>query len=220
MNLYNSRLISLGAVLLGLGLSVSVQAGTGTGEAYGVRLDVLGVTLAKTPHVVLPPDGSKDPIEDSVLDLEVPGVVSSTTLFVSTQGRITGNNGTITSFASVEELDVLEGLVTADLIVAHSASGEHTDQGQQKSARLSAGGASFSGLTVAGVVIDNEPPPNTVLPVDGVGFVILNEQIETGDNKTNASLTVNAIHVILMDGLIVTGEIIVASAHSGVDYRR
>ena len=201
-------------------LAGPVQAGTGTGEAFGVSIDVAGLTLAKTPHVVLPPEGSREPIEDSLLNLNQPGIVSSTTMHVSTVGRITGNNGTITSFAVTEELNLLDGLITADLVMADSTSGEHTDQGQQKSARLSSGGSFFMGLTIAGVAIENEPPPNTVLPLPGVGVVILNEQIETGDNRTNSSLTVNAIHVIVFDGLVPVGNIIVSSAHSGVDYRR
>jgi hypothetical protein len=168
----------------------------------------------------LPPGGSTTPIEDELLALDEPNVVSSTTMHVSTQGRITGNNGTIFSMASLEDLDVLGSLITADLVIADSTSGEHTDQGQQKSARLSSGGATFSGLTVAGVAIEDSPPPNTEILVPGVGLVILNEQIETGDNRTHSSLTVNAIHVILLDGLTPVGDIIVSSAHSGVDYRR
>ncbi len=141
-------------------------------------------------------------------------------MYVSTQGRITGNNGTITSRAALEDLDVLDGLITADLVVADSVSGEHTDQGNQKSARLSSGGATFSGLMIAGVAFGASPPPNTQIPVAGVGIVILNEQIETGDNLTNSSLTVHAIHVVLLDGLVPVGDIIISSAHSGVDYRR
>jgi hypothetical protein len=53
-----------------------------------------------------------------------------------------------------------------------------------------------------------------------VGIVILNEQNETGDDRTHSSITVNAIHVIVLDGLVPVGDIIVSSAHSGVDYRR
>jgi hypothetical protein len=219
MRLTIACFVSLCSFALALGLIAPVHAGTGSGEAFGVSVDALGVSVAKTPHVVLPPGGSRDPIEDSFLNLDA-GLVTSTTLFVSTQGRITGNNGTITSFAEAEEVDILDGLITADLIVADSTSGEHTDQGQQKSARLSSGGSFFTGLTVAGVAIENEPPPNTILPLPGVGIVILNEQIATGDNKTNSSLTVNAIHVILLDGFAPVGDIIVSSAHSGVDYRR
>jgi len=221
--IYARRLMALGAVLVvigGFGGLPAVYAGTGTGEAFGVSLEAGDITLVKTPHVVLPPNGSKEPIEDDLASFDEPGVVSTTVMFVSTQGRITGNNGTITSLAAAADVDVLGGLITAELITADSSSGEHTDQGQQKSARISSGGASFSGLTIAGIAIEDSPPPNTVIPVPGVGIVILNEQIETGDNKTNSSLTVNAIHVILVDGLGQVGDIIVSSAHSGVDYRR
>ncbi len=213
-------LVPVAAILLGLGLTAQVQAGTGTGEAFGVSIETADVTVAKTPHVVLPPDGSKDPVEDQLFGFDEPGLLSSSTMYVSTQGRISGNNGTITSSATTEDLDVLGGLITADMVLADSTSGEHTDQGQQKSARLSSGGSFFLGLSVAGVAVENEPPPNTTLPLPGVGIVVLNEQFETGDNLTNSSLTVNAIHVYLMDGLLPVGDIIVSSALSGVDYRR
>lgn len=217
----NTRYVtSLGACALLIGWCAAAQAGTGTGEAYGVAVELGAVTVAKTPYVVLPADGSRDPIENELLSFDEPGTVRSSTLHVQTQGRITGNNGTISSAAIVEELNLLAGLVTADLVAADSTSGQHTDQGQQKSARISSGGATFSGLIVAGMPISNSPPPNTEIPVAGVGIVILNEQIETGDNSTNSSLTVNAIHVVLMDGIVPVGHIIVSSAHSGVDYRR
>lgn len=213
--------VTLTAIALVLGGSAAALAGTGTGEAFGVTAQAGDlVVVEKTPHAVLPPEGTKQgPIEDALLNFQVEGLIRSTTMYVSTEGRITGNNGTITSFSSTEDLDLLDGLVTADLAVAEASSGEHTDQGNQKSARISNGSANFSGLTVAGFPVENSPPPNTVITVPGVGVVILNEQTETGDNLTHSAITVNAIHVILFEE---TGDVdvIVSSAHSGVDYRR
>jgi hypothetical protein len=222
MNVSKGRWFTALALLsLALGFSPKAQAGTGTGEAYGVFAQVNGVTVVpKTPDVVLPPGGSKDAITRDLINLQEPGLVSSSTLHVSTQGVINGNNGTITSSAEVESLNGLNGVITADLVSADSSSGQHTDQGNQNSARISSGGSFFTGLSVAGVPIQESPPPNTTIAVAGVGIVILNEQIETGDNLTNSSLTVNAIHVILMDGLVPVGDIIISSASSGVDYRR
>jgi hypothetical protein len=211
---------SIAAWMAGLGFGLRCDAGSGVGEAFGISASVGGVVVTKTPYVVLPPDGSKTPVQAELASFNEPGIASATTTAVSTQGRITGNNGTIFSSAQLEEVNVLDGLITADLVVAQTSSGEHTDQGNQKSARISSGGATFSGLVVAGLAFENEPPPNTEIPISGVGVVILNEQIEAGDNLTHSSLTVNAVHVILLDGLVPVGEIIVSSAHSGVDYRR
>jgi len=66
----------------------------------------------------------------------------------------------------------------------------------------------------------------------GVGYVVLNEQIPTGDGVTSSGLTVNMIHVYLQSitgGIVdpltgqgiggittTTGEIIVGSATSSV----
>src|SRR3989475_708055 len=53
----------------------------------------------------------------------------------------------------------------------------------------------------------------------GVGYVLLNEQIPSGDGVTSSGLTVNMIHVVLLDALTgaQTGEIIVGSATSSVN---
>ncbi len=60
--------------------------------------------------------------------------------------------------------------------------------------------------------------PNTTLALPGVGYVILNEQIPTGDGVTTTGITVNMIHVVLQNALtgVQTGEIIVGSATSAV----
>ena len=50
--------------------------------------------------------------------------------------------------------------------------------------------------------------------------MILNEQIASGDGVHTSALTVNMIHVVLNDPLTgtITGDIIVASAHSDVNF--
>jgi hypothetical protein len=72
--------------------------------------------------------------------------------------------------------------------------------------------------------------PNTNISLPGVGYVVLNEQIPTGDGVTSSGLTVNLIHVYLQSltgggctllgclpgVLTTTGEIIVGSATSSV----
>ncbi len=63
--------VPFAALVLVAGWSVQAQAGTGTGEAFGVSAQVGGITIAKTPHVVLPPGGSRDPIDDGLLNLGV-----------------------------------------------------------------------------------------------------------------------------------------------------
>src|SRR5260370_1200180 len=55
----------------------------------------------------------------------------------------------------------------------------------------------------------------------GVGYVVFNERIPTGDGVRSSGSTVNMIHVVLQQlglfGYETTGEIIVGSASSGVN---
>ncbi|HEV8510662.1 MAG TPA: choice-of-anchor P family protein, partial [Gemmatimonadales bacterium] len=76
-------------------------------------------------------------------------------------------------------------------------------------------------LVVNGVEL-SDPAPNTLMDLPGVGYVVLNEQIPTGDG-----ITVNMIHVVLQQpvlgalGVVIgyqtTGNIIVGSASSSVN---
>ena len=78
---------------------------------------------------------------------------------------------------------------------------------------------------VNGVSVD-DPAPNTTMALPGVGYVILNEQIPTGDGVTTAGMTVNMIHVVLQQPILgllgqvigyqTVGDIIVGSATSSV----
>jgi hypothetical protein len=76
-------------------------------------------------------------------------------------------------------------------------------------------GSGFTGLVVNGVALAADPAPNTRLRIPG-GFVVLNEQIRSGDGVTSSGITVNLIHVVLTEALtgIKLGEVIVGSASS------
>jgi hypothetical protein len=92
-------------------------------------------------------------------------------------------------------------------------------------------GSTFGDLVVNGVPVtsgDGAIAPNTRMALPGVGYVVLNEQLPTGDGVRASGLTVNLIHVYrqsLTGGgctllgcvpsvLTTTGEIIVGSAAS------
>lgn len=150
--------------------------------------------------------------ENQVLSIGVPGTLSSKTVTVMTTGAIAANTASAQSSATVEQVNILNGLVTADLVVAMASS-----TGNGSTATSSAEGSTLVGLTVNGVVLgDITPPPNTRIDVPAVGSVILNEQVPGGDGVQTTALTVNMIHVVLSGTL--TGDVIVASAHSDVNF--
>src|SRR5207244_152947 len=94
---------------------------------------------------------------------------------------------------------------------------------------------SATNLAIAGVgSLSGDSPiaPNMNISLPGVGYVVLNEQIPSGDGVSSTGLTVNMIHVYLQNlvggilnpltgqiiggSLQTTGEIIVGSATSTV----
>jgi len=188
-----------------------------SGEAYGVSVkasvDGAEVTVGPTPYVVLPADGGM--VKEEVARISVPNFAASSTLEVVTTGSIGAGTASAQSTATVERVNLLNGLVTAQLVVAMSSS---TADGS--TARSTAEGSTLIGLSVNGRLIDVTPPPNTEIPILGIGKVILNEQIFEGDEVHTRALTVNMIHVVIQDPLTgtITGDIIVASAHSDVNF--
>src|SRR5437763_10426769 len=69
----------------------------------------------------------------------------------------------------------------------------------QSGAFSDAAGSTFTNLTVAGQSFsgDQAVAPNTNVSLPGVGYVVLNEQIPTGDGVTSSGMTVNMVHVYL-----------------------
>jgi hypothetical protein len=107
----------------------------------------------------------------------------------------------------------------------------------QASSSADAGGASSSptgtqlvGVVVNGMPVSGTPPPNTVIDLDGLGYVVLNEQFcdnqgtlgsdcSDGTMPGQTGLTERAIHVVVTvpsnpTGLRPGAEVIVAEAHS------
>jgi hypothetical protein len=206
----------LASVFLLSSITVTAQAWekTVSGEAYGVSVNVVGavsVTIPKTPDVVLPSGGGT--ASNQVASITIPHTLASQTLTVTTTGSIGGTSASALSSATVEQVDILNGLVTAKAVVAVASS-----TGDGTTATSSATGSKLLGLTVGNIVFgDVIPVPNTVIPLPGVGTVILNEQIRGGDGVTTTSLTVNMIHVVL-SGSAGSGDIVVSSAHSDVNF--
>ncbi len=80
-------------------------------------------------------------------------------------------------------------------------------------------GSTLADLVVNGVRLtsgDGTVAPNTRVALPGVGYVVLNEQLPSGDGVHSSGLTVNLIHVVLQNALTGTrtGEIVVGSATS------
>jgi hypothetical protein len=222
----------LGALGLVIGLTAAFAepsvAQSVVGQAYGTYVNTPIASSAQAPLAVLPAvsgtDGAEADAEGSALS--VPNTLSSDFLNSITSGEIGSTEAGAQSTASAAHVNILNGLITADEVIANVMSSRNAS-----GAVSNADGSTFENLVVAGVPVssgDAAVAPNTNLSLPGVGYVVLNEQIPTGDGVTSSGLTVNMIHVYLQSVtggsctllgclpgvLTTTGEIIVGSATS------
>ncbi len=227
-----NRLAALGLVVgLMAGLVAAGNAQSVGGQAYSTYVNTPLGYSSQSPLAVLPgvsgTDGAEADAEGSALS--VAGALSSDFLNSVTSGEIGTAEAGAQSTSSAASVNILNGLITADEVVANV-----TSTAGQTGAFSDASGSTFTNLTVAGQLLSGDQlvAPNTNVSLPGIGYVVLNEQVPTGDGVTSSGLTLNMIHVYLqslvggilnpLTGLIsggslqTTGEIIVGSATSSV----
>lgn len=199
------------------------------GDAYGALIDLhalLGlvkIQVGPVPHAVLPATGGL--ASDTLLGLTLPGIVGSQTLPVLTSGSTGPRKAGSSSVAMVESLNLLNGLIRADAIVAACSS-----QSDGQSASSDTSGSILANLNIAGINVAATVPPNTKIPLlDGLvklGDVILNEQVFAGDGVKTSYVGVKMLHVklkdggILLNGQLLKGDIVVSSAACAADATR
>jgi len=221
-----NRLAALGLVVgLVAGLAAAGSAQSVGGQAYSTYVNTPLGSSGQSPLAVLPAvsgtDGAEADAEGGAMS--VAGALSSDFLNSITSGEIGAAEAGAQSTSSAASVNILNGLITADEVVANVMS-----SAGQSGAFSDAAGSTFTNLTVAGQSFsgDQAVAPNTNV------YVVLNEQIPTGDGVTSSGMTVNMIHVYLqsiMGGTVdaltgqviggtatTTGEIIVGSATSTV----
>ncbi|HXL08067.1 MAG TPA: choice-of-anchor P family protein [Gemmatimonadales bacterium] len=228
-----NRLAALGLVVgLVAGFAVAGSAQSVGGQAYSTYVNTPLGSSGQSPLAVLPAvsgtDGAEADAEGSALN--VVGALSSDFLNSITSGEIGTAEAGAQSTSSAASVNILNGLITADEVVANVMS-----SASQDGAFSSADGSTFTNLAIAGVgSLSGDSPitPNMNISLPGVGYVVLNEQIPSGDGVSSSGLTVNMIHVYLqsitggivdpLTGQVIggitttTGEIIVGSATSSV----
>src|ERR1041385_1633782 len=227
-----NRLAALGLVVgLAAGFAASGSAQSVGGQAYSTYVNTPLGSSGQSPLAVLPAvsgtDGAEADAQGSALN--VVGALSSDFLNSMTSGEIGVAEAGAQSTSSAASVNILNGLITADEVVANVMS-----SAGQSGAFSNADGSTFTNLAVAGRSFpgDQVVAPNTNINLPGVGYVVLNEQIPTGDGVTSSGMTVNMIHVYLQSitgGIVdpitgqlvgvtatTTGEIIVGSATSSV----
>ena len=198
MNITKTMIAICTATLIGVSPAVAfAQATTFSGQAVALRATAVGVALSLSDTGPLPSSGGN--LKTSLASVNVLGLVAADVLSSATSG----SGDSAQSQSSAADVNLLGGLVAADLVKSNSTA---TCSGGQATVN---GNSELVGLVVAGqpVVVAN---PNLAISLPGGISVIVNEQTSSPSGNTGA-MTVNALHV--------TGpsiDIVVASAHSDI----
>src|SRR5437899_710394 len=214
-----NRLAALGLVVgLVAGLAAAGSAQSVGGQAYSTYVNTPLGSSGQSPLAVLPAVSGTDGAEADAAGsaLNVVGALSSDFLNSITSGEIGTAEAGAQSTSSAASVNILNGLITADEVVANVMS-----SASQSGAFSDADGSTFTNLAIAGVgslAGDSPIVPNTDISLPGVGYVVLNEQIPSGDGVSSTGLTVNMIHVYLQNlvgGILnpLTGQIIRGTLH-------
>lgn len=113
--------------------------------------------------------------------------------------------------ASVAQVDLNAGFITADAVTAKASATFNSATGAESGSTSSAG-SGFVNLIVGGNPVSDSVPANTEIAVPGVGTVTLREEITKSVAGENVTLQVNMIHFRSDDGTI---DIVVSSAFAG-----
>ena len=202
--------ISLSLVVLTAGPTDAASVG---GAAYGARLETqLGPQLAKTPFVDLDPKAGPSSADAPSVDLA--SMLRTGPLSAQTAGGFGAESTSARSRTTVQKVDVLDGLITADLVLATASS---VADGRRAMSR--ADGSTILGLRIKGEPVQRLLTPNTYIDIPDVGYVVINEQLPTGDGVADTGITVNMIHVVRVNRAGVRiGEAVIGSAHSRASF--
>ena len=179
-----ATVLTAGVGILGvLGTAQPASAAAATIDRAAFGISATG-TLAVAPTPRCPERFTVGKCDKQVARFisEVPEFVSTGVLTARTVG--TADPLRARSQASAAEVDLLDGLLTADLIESQCAA----DAGGLT------GSATLAGATFNDVPIAVSPEPNTVLFENDDVRIVVNEQIVSPDGN---QITVNAVHITI-----------------------
>lgn len=201
--------IAIAALLVG---AAPASAAPGDASAYGARLNV---TLLGNPAVNAEPFAAANangPTQNTFAGVDLTGILK--TGLINASASRDEKSGGVYSRAStadvrVDLLSKVTGKISAELVEAECTATQKGLVGKSKLAGVNLGKLGQ---------VNADPAANTKLDVQLAGIkiaeVIFNEQIKNNDG----SLTVNAIHIKLLQGVlgsIGTGDVIISSATCG-----
>ncbi len=200
------------------------SAGASThGDAFGLDARLLGSPLLPqlglSAAVATQQPGAPADAGKTLIPIGLPGVVTAGVITTSSQSDLT-NEATSTAVGQLANLNILNGLVTADLVkgVSQSTAGPFN-------ASFNSTGSTFVNLAINGTPITNVAPNGAAIVIPaalGLAEIHLYESTGTasgsGATVNTANGSVNMIRVKLLGGLNNGVEIIVGHAGSDATY--
>lgn len=184
------------------------------GQAYAAEGnaalgDLLNNKIGKSAAVGIPCQGThRKTRQSSIAGQNIAGILTMGDGLTTAFGGKEGGADVARTTAQIATINLLGGIVSVGAIQAVAQSSVTNGV-----TTISTDGSGFTGLTVAGVTIPLNTPPNTTLPLPGIGSVTINEQI-----VKPTSVVVNGLHLkvttLNLLGLPVGSEIILAHADS------
>jgi uncharacterized repeat protein (TIGR01451 family) len=215
------------------GLACGTTPSTVSGDAYSAYakgvVDGFVEVTGQVGDAVLPPYGGAD--SDGAATVSIPSGVLAGAATNSTSGSLT-RTANATSAATIAGVNLIGGVVTADLIDVTSSSSATGTSASTTFGSTCANSTcptacvttspcfvnlAINGTTIVGADGGTVAPNTTyrILEPDGsILLIVLNEQKGGSDGAANTNGTINAIHIYALMGQAVNGEIIIAHAHS------
>ena len=148
----------------------------------------------------------------SVDHVNVHGIANTGTITDMASGQLTSSGPQASSSSNTHNVNLLNGLITADVITA-------TAQASFSGSASISGSTTLVNATIAGRSISANPGPNTRIDIANLGFVMVNEQ-EKNVSSTLALMKVNAFDLYVTTansfGLPIGARIVIGRAFAEV----
>ena len=213
--------LALGGALPQVAAAAAPQ-GAFRGEAYGAfATGVVGPIAAQLGRIAYLPCPCKG-TNGQVRTNNVAGVavgplgvaLRADTVTSTVQTRRTASTAEVSNSSSIAGLSALGGLITATSIKAVA-----NTVATASATTSNSNGSQFVNLVVAGRSISANPAANTRIEVAGLGTVVLNRRVVSGQGRPLQTITVEAIVVEIKAansfGLPVGAKLVLAHAISG-----
>jgi hypothetical protein len=153
---------------------------------------------------------------NNVQRLDAPGLLVTGTGETSLYGAVDAARALARGTSSIQDVDLLDGFITADVIEGVARTKRTADG--TRTASFSA--SRFVDLRIAGIAVGDDVAPNTEISVPGLGRLVLYET-ETAETPSTISAVVVMVHLYVDTangmGLPVGTEVRLAFARTHVD---